>query len=536
MTKNIWEGKINFFGKEITGPFTIPSGIVCTDIAIIKKIAEIPGIGIITTKSIGLKPKEGNREPIIAQHGYMSFINAVGLTNPGAKEFAKQLSKIRIPDNKFLLISIFGGNEKEFREVAETLYDYADGFEINISCPHSDKYGQAVGQDLSIVERIVKNIVSLGKPVFVKISPNLDVKFTVKCCINAGAFGITAINTKGPEKCLHGGFPVLTNKVGGVSGKSILELGLKCVREAREVTNLPIIACGGISMAEDIVRYKEVGANFFGVGSALAGMNTPEIGSYFSALLTDLKEGTNKAKNLLKTELNMKYKRYKIYRKEKLAEDLFLLRLNDDIKLEPGQFIFAWLPRKGEKPFSVLDDNPLTLLIKKRGYFTNELSKLEKGDTLYVRGPYGNSPKIEGEILLVGGGTGIAGLYLFAKRNKNTIAVLGAKNEKHLPYIKDFRSACEKVYLNTEDGRVGHKGIVTDNLREIIAKVQPKYCINCGPEVMVKLAIKKEVEFLDPENIFNSIDRQTKCGVGLCGSCATPKGDRGCVDGPFINY
>ena len=524
-----------FFGREISGPFTIPSGIVATEASTIERIAnEIPEIGILTTKSIGIEPCEGNREPIIAQYGSLSFINAVGLTNPGAEEFGRKLLGIEIPDDKFLLVSIFGSCKEEFVGVAERLYDHADGFELNVSCPHSEKYGQVIGQDRKLVREIIKSVASLGKPVFVKISPNLDIKETVKCAIKSGVSGITAINTKGPELYLHEERPVLTNKVGGVSGKAILELGLKCVREARSVTGLPIIACGGISIAEDVKRYRAAGADFFGIGSALAGMNTEEIKEYSHTLVLDLEKGTNRAERLLKTGLNMKYRKYRVDENEQLAEDLFLLRLNDDIKTEPGQFIFAWLPGKGEKPFSVFIDQPLTLLIRKRRYFTNELSKLRKGDTLYIRGPYGNSPKVNGKTLLVGGGTGIAAIYLFAKRNKNTIGVMGAEDKNHLPLIGRFKSACGELYLTTENGEIGYKGLVTDRLGEIIEDTKPEYCINCGPEAMVKAAVRKESKFINPEKIYSSIEYLTRCGIGLCGSCATSKGHRSCVDGTFL--
>jgi len=535
--KNIQRKKIKFCEKEISGPFTIPAGIVTTKTSTLEKIAnEVSEIGILTTKSIGIEPREGNREPIIAQYGHLSFVNAVGLTNPGAEEFAKELLKIKIPDNKFLLVSIFGSCEEEFVEVAEKLRGRADGFEVNISCPHSEKYGQAVCQDRKLVKRIIKSVVSLGKPVFVKISPNLDIKKTVKCIVKSGAFGITAVNTRGPELYLHDGYPVLSNKVGGVSGKAILELGLKCVKEVRSVTNLPIIACGGISTAEDVKRYKEAGADFFGIGSALARMSTKEIKDYFYNLSMDLGQGTNNAASYLITELNMEYKKYRVDENIQIAEDLFILRLNNNIGVKPGQFIFAWLPEKGEKPFSVLDDEPLTLLIQNRGCFTDKLSKLKKGDTLYIRGPYGNSPEINGRTLLIGGGTGIAALYLFAKRNRKTIAILGAKDDNHLPYIGKFKLACEELYLATENGETGHKGSVTDKLREIIENIRPEYCINCGPEPMVETAIRKESKSISLKNIYSSIEYLTRCGIGLCGSCATSNGYRSCVDGTFMNY
>jgi len=297
---------------------------------------------------------------------------------------------------------------------------------------------------------------------------------------------------------------------------------------------LPVIACGGISIAEDVKNYKQAGANFFGVGSALAEMNTGEIKQYFYQLSLDLEKGTNDTAALLKDKLRMEYKRYKVTENKRVAEDLFILKLDSGIDTKPGQFVFVWLPEIGEKPFSVFDGDPLVLLIQKRGCFTDELSKLNKGDNLYIRGPYGNSPIINGRVLLIGGGTGIAALYLFTKRNKQTIAMLGAKNKDHLSYIERFKSTCEELFLTTENGEVGYKGLVTDKLEEIIEKIRPEYCINCGPESMVREAIKKEVKYINPEKIYSSIDFLTKCGIGLCGSCATPKGYRSCVDGNFL--
>jgi len=524
------------YGKEISGPFTIPSGIVTTGVSTLERIArEIPEIGILTTKSIGPEPRSGNREPIVGNYGFLSFVNAVGLTNPGAEAFAEGLSKIKIPEDKFLLISIFGSSPEEFRRVAEILYDFADGFELNISCPHSERYGQVICQDKELVERIIKSVVLLGKPVFVKLSPNSDIKEITKIAVRNGIAGITAINTRGPETLLHDNYPVLSNRVGGVSGREIFQLGIKCVREVREITNLPIIACGGISTAEDVRKSRNAGATFFGIGSALAGMDTGEIKEFFHQLLLDLENNTSNANRFLKVQLPMNYIKYTVMENRPIADDLFLLKLDNSIEVEPGQFIFAWLPQKGEKPFSVLDDNPLSLLIQKRGYFTNELSSLQIGDALYIRGPYGKPlMKSKGRTLLVGGGSGIAALLLFAKRNYDTFAILGAKDKNHLGIYRTFEDLCEGVYLTTENGEIGQQGRVTDILEAVIKEIKPEYCINCGPEPMIKAVIEMEGKYIEPEKIYSSIDFLTRCGIGLCGSCGTSKGCRSCVDGTFL--
>lgn len=525
--------KYSFCGKEISGPFTIPSGVVATEISVMEKISEIDEIGILTTKSTGPEPREGNREPIIVQYSPFSFINAVGLTNPGSKEFAKRLSKMKIREDKFILGSIFGGNENEFYNVAEDLLPYVDGFELNVSCPHADKYGQSLGGDKKLVYKITQKISSLKKPVFVKVSPNVDYIGITKAAVEGNAFGITAINTVGPETYTIDGYSVLTNGVGGKSGKEILQTGLKCVGEISKTVDLPVIGCGGISTAEDVKKYKKAGASHYGIGSALAGMDTKEIKDYFHELGEDLINDTANANRLLK-QVNMKYEKYKIKKKTDLAEDLFLLEFYDDFEAKHGQFIFTWLPEKGEKPFSILDDEPLKLLVQKRGCFTDKLSKLEKNDMVYIRGPYGKSPKIEDKVLLVGGGTGIAGLYLFAKNSdKEVMTLTGTKDRYHLAYIEEFGNYGE-VRLATEDGSLGHKGFVTDLLEETLDAYNPDFCVNCGPKGMVETALKEELKSINPKNIYSSIEFITRCGIGLCGSCATSKGYRSCVDGTFM--
>jgi len=106
--------KTEFLGKTVSGPFTIPSGIVTCSANIIQRFFDlIPEVGVLTTKSIGPEPRLGYREPVLTQYEPGSFTNAVGLTNPGADRSAELLGELNIPDDKFLLISIFGGSVEE---------------------------------------------------------------------------------------------------------------------------------------------------------------------------------------------------------------------------------------------------------------------------------------------------------------------------------------------------------------------------------------------------------------------------------------
>ena len=107
--------KTKFLGNTLSGPFTIPSGIVTTATSIIQAMFDhMPQIGVITTKSVGPTPRTGNREPVYSQYAPGCFVNAVGLTNPGAEASAQAMKQLRIPEDRFLLVSIFGGSIEEF--------------------------------------------------------------------------------------------------------------------------------------------------------------------------------------------------------------------------------------------------------------------------------------------------------------------------------------------------------------------------------------------------------------------------------------
>jgi len=529
-------------GDKRVMPFTIPSGIITTEVSCLERIAQnIPEIGILTTKSIGPEPRSGNREPIFAQYYPGCFVNAVGLTNPGVEEFAKKLSLINFPKEKFLLASIFGKDLDEFVCVAKTLENHVDGFELNLSCPHAKGYGMQLGQDPQIVYEITKAVSNkTRKPVFAKLTPNAgNIGEIAKSAVDAGAYGIVAINTVGPGYYSVDGNAVLTNKVGGVSGTAITPIGLKCIRDIRQAVGekIMIIGMGGISIVKDVEAYAAAGANFFGIGSALVGMNEKDIKYYFSALREDLDSNgwTNNALMLLKN-IDMDYKKVRINSVNNSECDFKIFKTDEDIAAEPGQFVFAWIPGLGEKPFSIMDNNPLTLGILEKGEFTRKINSLKEGDSFYFRGPYGQGVDVpkKSNVVLVGGGCGIAGLYLLAKRffrESNVLTLLAARDREHIAYLDEFRKYSE-VRIATENGSLGRKGLVTDlmgGLRE------GSYFFNCGPKAMIESVLPLELKVSAPEIIYSSVDYMTRCGVGICGSCADKNGKRTCVEGPFMN-
>ncbi|MFK8020648.1 MAG: tRNA-dihydrouridine synthase [Pseudomonadales bacterium] len=548
--------KTEFFGKTISGPFTIPSGIVSTTGPIIDYVMKnIPEIGVLTTKSIGLPPRDGYREPVLSQYAKGCFVNAVGLTNPGADKSVEVLGALHIPDDKFLLTSIFGADAEEFAQVARMLAPLSDGLELNLSCPHAKGYGMAIGQDPDLVAEIVRAVVAVTDiPVIAKLTPNTDkIGVIARAAVDAGAAGICAINTVGPGYHSAHGSPVLSNGLGGMSGKGVLPIGLKCVREIRDSVDVPIIGCGGVSSAEDVQAFTQAGANIVGVGSALVGMTSAAMGDYFTALSTDLTSNCDDAHQgeaLVQYDVDMRFRPVTLVSNEKVCDDIAILRFDRKIDIQAGEFVFLWIPELGEKPFSALTDDPFALVVINLGQFTAALMDLAPGTKAYVRGPHGipASPQSDAHMITVSGGTGLAAVYQVARdhvargqQSGSTAKAemfVGARSSDRLYFENECREFSD-LHVATDDGSAGYHGLVTELLRDRLQQMSQVELAklefyNCGPEPMVHAAEKVQREFCSADKIFNAIDYHTKCGVGICGACGTPDGRRLCVDGPFI--
>ncbi|MFK8050025.1 MAG: tRNA-dihydrouridine synthase [Halioglobus sp.] len=532
-----------FFGKTLSGPFTIPSGIVTTAVPIIQYIFDnMPQVGVVTTKSIGPDPKLGNREPVFSQYAPGCFVNAVGLTNPGASESARIMAQLKVPADRFLLTSIFGGSVEEFVEVAKIMAPVSDGLELNLSCPHAKGYGMAMGQDPALVREVtaaVKAVVDI--PVIPKLTPNTpDIGEIATAAVAGGADALCAINTVGPGYTSAHGHPVLSNGAGGLSGKGVLPIALKCVREIAAVTDRPIIGCGGVSSADDVRAFVDAGAAIIGVGSSLTGLTTDEIADYFNVLSADLDFGSNKAESHIRYDIDMSFSPVTLVENKRVCDDITILTFDRKLNIQAGEFIFLWIPGLGEKPFSALTDDPFSLVVIDVGQFTHALMDLPEGTEAYVRGPHGiaAAPGEGAKIMAVAGGTGLAAVYQLARDFGNAEIFAGARTAERLYFLDECREIAD-VHVATDDGSEGYQGFVTEMLRTRLESLSQEerdtlVFYNCGPEPMVHAAIAVEREFVREDQIRSAIDYLTKCGVGICGACTTPDGRRLCVDGPFL--
>jgi dihydroorotate dehydrogenase (NAD+) catalytic subunit len=224
------------------------------------------GAGGVVTKSIGPEPKEGHAGPclVVLEDG---LLNAMGLPNP-SKEFVDELAPLA---KKPVIVSIFGGNADEFATVAGWFAGKVAGFELNLSCPHAEGYGAAIGTDPALVEACTRAVSSSGVPTWVKLTPNVtDITAIGRAAERGGAGAIVAVNTvKAMRISTAMRRPVLGNRFGGLSGTAMFPVAVRCVYELYDAVKIPIIGCGGIASADNVVEMMMAGARAVEIGSAV---------------------------------------------------------------------------------------------------------------------------------------------------------------------------------------------------------------------------------------------------------------------------
>ena len=259
-------------GLELKNPTILAAGILGTTGASLCRVAREGGAGAVVTKSIGPMPKTGHPNPSMVRLD-CGFLNAMGLPNPSYPGFLQELEIAKKDSGVPVIASIFGGTAAEFTEVAEGLLPgKPDAFELNVSCPHTEGYGAAVGTNPCLVEAItaaVKDVVNM--PVWVKLTPNVsDITCVGTAAESEGADAVVAINTlKGMAIDIESGYPVLGNRSGGLSGKAVKPVAVKCVYDLYTALEIPIIGVGGVSSWQDAVEMMMAGASAVQIGSAV---------------------------------------------------------------------------------------------------------------------------------------------------------------------------------------------------------------------------------------------------------------------------
>jgi len=263
---------INLAGLILKNPTILASGILGVSRASLKNVLD-NGAGAVTIKSISLEPRKGHETPIITTFE-AGMLNAVGYSNPGAKEAAQEFSNLKeLPAPVFA--SVIGQTVDDFKKVWEQLEGCGfSAIEVPLSCPHTPGYGTMGGQHTpDMAEKITKTLKALtALPIIIKVSPNNpNMTEVARVAEAAGASAICAVNTAGPgmQINIEVARPVLGFKIGGVSGPALKPIAVRCVYDLYEAVKIPIIGTGGVTSFADAIEMLMAGATAVGIGTAV---------------------------------------------------------------------------------------------------------------------------------------------------------------------------------------------------------------------------------------------------------------------------
>ena len=234
---------------------------------------DIDILGSISFKGTTREARYGNPLPRVAECRE-GMINAVGLQNPGIDAvIAEELPKMREKFHKPIVANISGFSIEEYVECCAKIdkEEQVAIIELNVSCPNVHGGGMSFGtspQSVAEVVRAVKRVIT--KPLYVKLTPNVtDIVSIAKAAEEAGADGICLINTMlGMRINTRTRKPVIANKMGGFSGAAVFPVAVRMVYQVAKACNIPVIGCGGVESASDVIEMMMAGATAVEVGAA----------------------------------------------------------------------------------------------------------------------------------------------------------------------------------------------------------------------------------------------------------------------------
>lgn len=229
-------------------------------------------LGGISLKGTTAEARFGNPTPRIAECPD-GMINSVGLQNPGIDVLVKEkVPALRRVYGGVVIANISGFSIDEYVLCCGKADACAgvDILEVNISCPNVHNGGMAFGTDPSSAASVTKAVKAVcKKPVFIKLSPNVtDIVSVAKACEDAGADGLTLINTLlGMRIDIRCRRPVIANRMGGFSGHAVLPVAVRMVNQVSKACSVPVMGCGGVSCAEEVIEMMMAGAAAVQVGA-----------------------------------------------------------------------------------------------------------------------------------------------------------------------------------------------------------------------------------------------------------------------------
>lgn len=230
-------------------------------------------LGSISFKGTTLHPRFGNPLPRVAECTE-GMINSVGLQNPGINEVIRtELPKMREVFHGPIIANISGFAIDEYTECCRRITGekQVELIELNVSCPNVHGGGMSFGTDPGSISQVVKAVRNATDlPVVVKLTPNVtDIVEMAKAAEDSGADGLCLINTMlGMRIDLKTRKPVVANVMGGFSGRAVFPIALRMVYQVARACKIPVIGCGGVASAEDVLEMMMAGAKAVEVGTA----------------------------------------------------------------------------------------------------------------------------------------------------------------------------------------------------------------------------------------------------------------------------
>jgi dihydroorotate dehydrogenase (NAD+) catalytic subunit len=229
-------------------------------------------LGGLVSKTVSLAPRRGNPNPRIYETE-AGFLNSIGLENRGIESYLTQTLPEVATADCVIFTNIGGEREGDFVELARMLDERTevDALELNLSCPNVQGGKLPFGTDPATAESVLRKVRDVTtKPLFAKLSPNVTRISDMARAVEAGgADGVTAVNTLlGMAVDWRKRAFRLATKQGGYSGVGIKPVALRCAWECAQAIDIPVIGCGGIRTAEDVLEYLAVGCTAVQVGTA----------------------------------------------------------------------------------------------------------------------------------------------------------------------------------------------------------------------------------------------------------------------------
>ena len=263
--------EVNLCGVKLANPVIPASGTFGFGLEMAGEY-DLNVLGGISLKGSTRDARFGNECPRIAETPD-GMLNSVGLQNPGIEALlSEKVPQLRKVYKGAVIANISGFSLEEYVHccaLADKCKDI-DILEVNVSCPNVHGGGMAFGTSACAAAEVTAAVKAVcKKPVFIKLSPNVtDIVAIAKACEEAGADGLTLVNTLlGMRIDINRRVPILANRYGGFSGRAIFPVALRMVNQVARACRIPIMGCGGVSCASDVIEMMMAGAAAVQVGA-----------------------------------------------------------------------------------------------------------------------------------------------------------------------------------------------------------------------------------------------------------------------------